>query len=311
MYKNTSLFIKYIVIAATAFLSACGGGGGGGGSAAPTPYMFTSWSAVQPNSIVQASGPSTSFNYSANSTTGAVRSIVSNGFSTSNILLTYGNGDLNLSGIQIQFGGCATCGTATVNPGETIRAIGSGPVPSLIYGINQARTTEILGINAPSYGWNYQTYGVWVTGEGTGSGTAGAVSAGSATPVTGMPSTGTAIFTGNTIGIWAATGLPAYATAANMTANVNFGSRSLGFSTSGTVASSFNGGGAFSAPGLNMSGVATFQGSSSFSGPVSTASGMSGSIVGQFYGPNANEIGGTYNLMGGGSSMGGGFGGKR
>lgn len=37
---------------------------------------------------------------------------------------------------------------------------------------------------------------------------------------------------------------------------------------------------------------------------------MTGTVSGQFYGPSANEIGGTYNLSGTGL-MGGAFGGKR
>lgn len=293
-------------------LSACGGGGGGGSSSSATSAGFTSWGAVQPNSTVVASGNSTQFTYQASAATGVVSLLTNNGISNggASVSLSYGSGSLNLTGISIQ---SAQGATASVGNGNgSVSVIGVGPVSQVVYGINAARSTEILGINAPSLGWNYQTYGVWVTGEGTGGGTAGAVSGGSPTPVTGMPATGTALFTGNAIGIVGAQGIPAYAMAASMAANTNFASRSIAFSTSGSTAASFNGGGAFSAPGLNMSGTLAYgAGSNQFSGAVSAANGMTGSVAGQFYGPNANEIGGTFNLSSSSGMMGGGFGGKR
>jgi hypothetical protein len=49
-----------------------------------------------------------------------------------------------------------------------------------------------------------------------------------------------------------------------------------------------------------------------FGGVATSGNAMSGSATGQFYGPNANEIGGTFGVKGSGlESMVGGFGGKR
>ena len=48
------------------------------------------------------------------------------------------------------------------------------------------------------------------------------------------------------------------------------------------------------------------------SGTVTTVNGMSGNANGKFYGPTANEVGGTYAVSGSGlGSFVGGFGGKR
>ena len=305
----------YPLVATSLILSACAGGGGGGGSstAAVTTSPFTSWSAIRPNTNFQFNdAASTQFTYTANPTTGIVSSITNNGISGSGgyVSLTYGgSSDLTAIAITSRQGQNLF---VSAYAGDTISTIAVGPVTSIVYGINKERTTEVVGINGPSFGWDYQTYGVWVTGEGTGSGTAGAVSAGNVTAVTGIPATGTAVFSGNALGVFGIVGAPAYLTAAAMSANTNFGSRTIAFATSGTVASSFNGGGAFSAPGLNMSGNLTYgAGVNQFSGAVTASNGMSGSAVGKFYGPNANEIGGTYNLSGGGAFMGGGFGGKR
>jgi hypothetical protein len=67
---------------------------------------------------------------------------------------------------------------------------------------------------------------------------------------------------------------------------------------------------------LNLSGTLSYlAGSNQFSGTVNTTS-MSGIATGKFYGPSAQEIGGTFSVSNGtvgsgGSAYIGGFGGKR
>ena len=293
-------------------VSACSSGGGGSSSSSSTTVSpFTSWGAVQPNSTVQAGGGSSQFSYAANPVTGVVTAVGFNGQSTGGaaVNLSYGSGALNLSGVALQ-SAQGQFVSIQASAGDFLGAYGSGPVPVLIYGRSKDGRNEVLGANAPAYGWNYQTYGVWVTGNGVGVGTAGAVSAGSATPGTSIPTSGSATFVGNALGIYTS-GLT-YATAASMQATVNFSSRTIGFSTGGTVASNFNGSGGYNAPGLNLTGTLAYApATTSFSGAVRSAGGMSGTAAGNFYGPNANEIGGTYALTGNGGAMGGGFGGKR
>jgi hypothetical protein len=63
-----------------------------------------------------------------------------------------------------------------------------------------------------------------------------------------------------------------------------------------------------------MSGTLTYSsGANQFSGAISTAgSAMTGTAVGTFYGPSANEIGGTFGVTGSsGQGMIGAFGGKQ
>ena len=64
-------------------------------------------------------------------------------------------------------------------------------------------------------------------------------------------------------------------------------------------------------PSLNMTGTLTYAaGSNAFSGTVS-ASGLSGQVKGQFYGPAATEIGGTFAVKGSGvTTYAGAFGAK-
>ena len=129
-----------------------------------------------------------------------------------------------------------------------------------------------------------------------------------------MPGTGTATFTGLASGFYVDNlGIP-YFTAANMSANADFGARTIGFSTTNSTMSDLNtGAGPMSATGLNLSGTLTYtSGSSRFTGSVTSVNGMSGNANGRFYGPNAEEIGGVYGVAATGvGSMLGAFGGRR
>jgi hypothetical protein len=64
---------------------------------------------------------------------------------------------------------------------------------------------------------------------------------------------------------------------------------------------------------LRMTGTLNYaSGSNQFSGAISTDGGMTGSATGRFYGPAAQEIGGTFSATGPGvQSYGGAFGGAR
>jgi hypothetical protein len=99
-----------------------------------------------------------------------------------------------------------------------------------------------------------------------------------------------------------------------MTANVNFATQSISFATTGTTAVGKIGGSVTDASGSNLTGTMSYtSGKNLITGAVTSTSGMSGSIIANFYGPNADEIGGTYGLTNTktGTSLVGGFGGKR
>lgn len=299
---------KVMLLIAPLILAACAGGGGGGGSGgggvAITP--FTSWSAIQPNTVVQASGGSAGANYTANPSTGQVLSISTPAQASSGATINFTYGPTSLTGISIQ-SAQGTSASLNTNAGDTIAVTSGG---SILYGVNAAGTTTLLAPSADYFGWNYQSFGVWITGQGTGSGSVGAASAGNVTPITGIPATGTGTFTGNTIGTFVNSSGVAFYTAGTMTATANFAAQTVAFSTSGTVAVNLATGVSSSAPGLNLSSNMTFAGGT-ISGPITSVSGMSGTASGKFYGPSAQEIGGTYTLQGGGASLIGGFGGKR
>jgi hypothetical protein len=280
---------KLALLSLPLFIAACAGGGGGGsssGSASTTP--FTSWAAVAPNSTVQLSGGSTQYTYTSTAAT-------LNGQSITGATVTVAeNANNSPTSVAIQSAQGASVSINTAN-GDTITTSGG-----VLSGQSKDGKTQILGIQ-----YDYQSFGVW--NSGSGSGTVGAVTSGNATAVTSIPSTGSATFTGKSLGVYGSSGA-GYFTVADMTANVNFANRSIAFATTNTV----NTDTFAKIPGLNLGGSFAYNpGSGQFSGGVGSVSGMSGTGSGQFYGPAANEIGGTVALSGNNAVFTGSFGGKR
>jgi hypothetical protein len=97
-----------------------------------------------------------------------------------------------------------------------------------------------------------------------------------------------------------------------MSADIDFVARSLDFETTNTkitpdlLTES-------PASTLNMTGTLNYTaGSNQFTGNVSTVGGLTGTATGRFYGPTAQEIGGTFGVTGAGvTTYGGAFGGKQ
>jgi hypothetical protein len=326
---HMNIFFKASVLSSAVFiLTACAGGGGGSSAGSVTVTPFTSWTAIQPNTTVIAYGDSSQVSYVDDPGTGLVGSISNPiqaqstevGFGPS-LTLSYGSSLINSVTAN---SGAGTVLTFDKAIGDTIAPLPVGPFAGEVNVALKADRTAV-GLFAepcPSNpcGWNYQSYGVWISGidptTGFGNGTTGAISVGSATPVSGMPATGTGTFIGTSGGLYVSPAGAASFTIADMSANVNFGTRAVGFST--TTTSLTNDFTSFTARNdLNMSGTLTYaSGTNAFNGTLTApgvGSGLSGNAVGKFYGPTANEIGGTYLLRAGSGleSLIGGFGGKR
>lgn len=305
--KNTYPRICLMTLA-IAGLTACGGGGGSGGVGVTVTPNFTSWSAVLPGSTVVAPADSQGGTYTWNAgtdkvtgtTVGAQQSggIFTQSFASDGFVQTVRF--QTASGTDISF----TRGTdmffvLTIN--------------SNFWGIESADGTRYALMADPDLiGWEYQSFGVWTTGAGTGSGTYGSASAGSPTPAGSIPTSGTATYFGYAGGRHVASDGTYYFTLAGMQTSANFAARQLNFATNFTeqTQSLFS-----STPNssLNMTGTLSYAaGSNQFSGAVTTTGGMTGSATGRFYGPAAQEIGGTFSATGPGvQSYGGAFGGAR
>jgi hypothetical protein len=207
----------------------------------------------------------------------------------------------------------------------------NSPNSSVSFASGQIRTDEAgrptsfsagnsgaLGVMVdPSYyGWNYQSFGVWMKDPMASTFQAGTISAGAVTPGSAVPTIGSATFTGHAGGFYFDGAGNRFSTDARMSAVTDFRNRNIDFSTSGTVLSTVTNP-PLTTPNsdLDLRGNLSYAaGASRFTGNVSTANNaLSGNATGRFYGPNAEEIGGVYGLSApsGGARMIGAFGGKQ
>src|SRR5579871_1157099 len=83
-------------------------------------------------------------------------------------------------------------------PGNATLATNGGFVGAVS---TDTRTAAIVA-DPRSLGFNYQTFGVWLSGSGVGSGLGGAISAGAATPGGSIPLTGSANYNGAAGGLY-------------------------------------------------------------------------------------------------------------
>ncbi len=133
---------------------------------------------------------------------------------------------------------------------------------------------------------------------------------GAATGAASIPTAGSATYVGVTAGHQIATDGTLFGTNSNLTAVADFGARSVSLASTNTSLKKSD---------LDFLGTLTyFAGSNRFTGNVTTVGGgtgsapMTGTATGLFYGPAAEEIGGTFWVAGAGlASYGGAFGGKR
>ena len=142
------------------------------------------------------------------------------------------------------------------------------------------------------------------------------MSVGSQTEGSNIPS-GNATFSGFAGGFYSDALNNIYVVQSTLSATANFGARSVAISATDTGKQLFNGNdGTFGTyandANLNFSGTLTYPANTNtLTGTFTTTSGMSGPSQSKFYGPNANEIGGAFNLTGGGKTYVGAFGAKQ
>jgi hypothetical protein len=312
-------------LASGLLIAGCGGGGGGGGSIPTVP--FTSWNNIRPNTTTVVPGSSQEIAYTANASTDTVTSLSSvspNQSGASYFVTTNANNDTVAIGFRTAQGTTATFSSAngsTLN--SRVRYFQTPQQYARFTGAITGDGSSVALAGDERYsGWNYQSFGVWITGRGTGSGTAGAASIGAASLGSNIPSIGTGTFNGSSAGLYVDPQGNYLVTTAYMRANVSFANRTVNFITSDTAAATPNTllSGSFGTlvPALNLVGTLSYSaGTNRLTGAVSTAGSstgtpMTGSITGTFYGPAASEIGGTFSTNGTGiETFAGAFGGKR
>jgi hypothetical protein len=298
--------VKYSALPLLAsLLTACGGGGGS--SATLTP--FTSWNSVQPNSTITVPGISQSGTFAYDNDPFAItsRTQTSSASGASFTQSLNANGDVTAvsispaGGTPISFSEAAGDIFGVLAVDETV-----------LVAVSPSGSKGVLAADPIPLGWNYQSFGVWFTDTLAGTGTYGAISVGAATSGASIPTSGSATYTGFTGGTYVSGTGDFFFTTSSMTAAANFVTRNIGYSTSSTQISddlvNFT-----SASTLNMSGTLTYSaGVNQITGNVTTNGGLTGTVNAQFYGPSAEEIGGTFSVSSGGlEGYSGAFGGKK
>ncbi len=110
--------------------------------------------------------------------------------------------------------------------------------------------------------------------------------------------TGTATYEGLSAGIYIESEDVVFVTASDVEAVADFAGLSIEFETTGTEVGD-DLGSVTEMPGLDMTGTLTYEaGRNQFTGTVTTTGGMTGTANGLFYGPAAQEIGGTFITQG-------------
>jgi hypothetical protein len=176
---------------------------------------------------------------------------------------------------------------------------------------NSSGSNQAIYVDPYAVGFNYQSYGVWGSNIVAGSGGRyGAISAGATTAASSIPTSGTTTFRGSLAGIYVDTNGITYRYAAIAAFVTNFSTRSIAMSTSGDGIANITTD-ASRAFGSSVAGTLTYSaGSNAFSGSIAAGSLMSGTASGSFYGPSANELGGTFFMRGSAGALVGGFGAK-
>ncbi|HMM46394.1 MAG TPA: transferrin-binding protein-like solute binding protein [Thiobacillaceae bacterium] len=281
---------RIVILAAPILVSACGDGGGGGTVATTS---FTSWESVPLNSIVIANGLGQESTYDYDPVTKQVSNVV-----PGNVTGGYS--------AEMQFDAGALVGLKFITPSTSL-SFASNQIFNVSPEVVGATTltSNALLANPVTLGWNYQTFGVWETGLDMDTGRFGAMTVGAPSP--GVPTAASATFAGRVAGSWVDTSGKGYAVLANLT--VGWSGQSLTLNTTGTGISedwsTFTPNGA-----LDMSGTLSVAGTNGFSGTLTTTSGLTGNSAGQFYGPNAEELGGVFFLQGAGQTYSGAYGAK-
>ena len=321
-----------------AMLGACGsGGGGGGGSGTPTqippapapnqtpaPDQTTQRQSAPPDNTPRVDVPFTQFSMVLPNTnvnmvgtgTSVTGTHTSNGPVTSIDQVSSGSSNLALG-----FDGQRTLSTLTFNSPESgkvvfDRAAGHSidcPGNAYCTASNHKNASAFVG-DAFANGWNYQTFGAWATQTGPNTLVLSAMSAGNVTPGSAVPTTGLVNFEGFAAGYFIDPAGTQFRTSANLSAQVDFQKRAIDFRTFATEMAKLNTSTFTPLDTLNFSGTLTWaSGQNAFGGQVKAVNpDLNGQASGRFFGPKAEEMGGTYNLAGTGvSRMVGGFGGKQ
>ncbi len=294
------------IVLSACLLSACGGGGGGGGASVAPSFPLGSTPSTTPQDLTTL--PQLTEMNVAISATASLR--IGDGYyfdtwttvPVPRVGLRTTAGDIVEVALSVPVLGVAQNFTSSLQQDPLDNNI----VPGVQWtsGINTVSGRDVtVDIIDPAVGQlRYHTFGNWGAELSPTSIVVGYVVLGTPTLGSSVPTTGTASYNGVMNAVYTAAGAGTdsfFDVTAIASATANFNARTIAFSTTGTIRQSVVNSVITADSTLDMTGTLTYAAGSNQlngTGTFSTASGLTGNAAGNFFGPNGQEIGGTFVL---------------
>ena len=290
-------------------LSACGGGGG---SSTPTPSPTPDELPLPENGngTVSIDGAAVVITFSVNASDQVTQRVISGEVESTHKLTSANN---NIVGAEFEATG-SSVSLDRPDPDRRFNRLGNVALVRVTTA-DEVDDAIIIDRKAANQRFKYQTFGVWLMGaepRRAGPGSFGAGTYGEPTSTNNVPSSGTATYSGASIGGgtysgasigegWAEEGY--YATTSEISVTTDF--RTARITSSNTHGQNLDTDEITAVPELNFSGTANVTGAG-FEATINGVEITNGKAYGHFYGPNAEEVGGTFGaeLMGNGFYVG-------
>ncbi|WP_412555677.1 transferrin-binding protein-like solute binding protein [Shimia sp. MIT1388] len=166
--------------------------------------------------------------------------------------------------------------------------------------------------NADALDFDHQTFGMWANGVGTSNGSVSVGSFGDRTATADMPSSGSATYSGRSVGMVVTTDGRALVAESQVGVTTSDFS-SVSVASTNTYVRNLSGGNAWRGQHLDFAGTGTVEGNgftANINGVIPFSATSSGTMDGAFYGDNAQEVGGTFEMNGAIGNYTGAFGGN-
>lgn len=310
--------MKMKFLLSVAFLPAfalvgCGGGGGGGSGVSSTlaplsrPVItYTGGALDQANTVYTADSIQRGFNYTYSGDN--VSDVTFTGESSGRIDLGL-DANTTLDYVRIISTSQGTDFSLSRGAGDSFIEERIGSV-SLFEASSTSGSQRVLLSTEDDF--NYQSFGWWLNDTSVTSGVGASFSVGAPTDPANIPTSGSAVYSGFSTGFYIVPDGTPYVTASTISATANFGGTpTLSINSSETQGVNMvSGGNSIALTDANFTGSLEInRATGKFVGSVNGT--LSGTASGAFFGPAYEEIGGTFQLQGGGRSYVGSFGARR
>ena len=289
-FRKTSLAIAVLT---APILSACGGGGDSDNTIA-----FTSLDSLPDEGTVRLEGQANTASFSVNRNTGDLKLSAVETVGNARLDLARENG--GTSAIIASAGDAEVSFDTDVSPGNFVRELAGFSSPD-------GDQFAVFAVGDANRDYEHQLFGVWIDGRNSNQGNIATASVGSRTDAANLPGNA-ATYRGQTVGLAQLSDGESYVTDSDLTVTTS-DFRTLNLTSTNTLVENLDTFAVSSNSDLNFTGTATVTGAG-FTGTI-TGTAVNGNIDGNFFGPNAEEVGGVFDSQSGSTTYIGSFGAVR